>query len=278
MERRDLPGHLGTEVRGPASTAGDVDELRAALDQRHLLIRRGRVLSSVEQVAFTARFGPLVPDQPLWSYVSNTRPDGIIREGGLLHHADLAFTRAPLDAICLHAIEVPSDGAPTSFANAVRAAANLPTGLRRRIEGRQALNVYDFRLPNDRPMRVGEIDPRSPRWAHPVLAEHPRTGVPVIMASELHTDSIVGLPRAESDALLADLFAVLYDDDNVYEHRWTVGDLVLWDNIALQHARRGVPSDEERTLRRTTVGAYTVRELVPDLHELYEPPAEGREV
>ena len=88
------------------------------------------------------------------------------------------------------------------------------------------------------------------------------------MANEMHTDHIVGVSRPESDALLADLFAVLYDDANTLEHRWTAGDLLLWDNIALHHGRRDIPRDEQRTLQRVTLGLYTPTELVPNLAEL----------
>src|SRR5690606_11731467 len=115
----------------------------------------------------------------------------------------------------------------TLFADAVRAARELPRDLRARLTGRRVLNVYDFHRPDDRPMRIADVDPRSPRFEHPVLAPHPVSGVDVVMANELHTDHIVGLPRAESDALLAELFAVLYADDNVLEHRWQVGDLIV---------------------------------------------------
>ena len=141
--------------------------------------------------------------------------------------------------------------------------------MRRRIEGLRVLNAYDFRLPDDRPMRVSDIDPRSPRCEHPVLAPHPRTGELVLMASEFHTDSLVGLARAESDALLTELFAVLYDRTNVYEHRWVTDDLLLWDNRALQHARPSAPGAEARTLQRVTLGSHTITELVPQIAELH---------
>ena len=64
-----------------------------------------------------------------------------------------------------------------------------------------------------------------------------------------HTDRIVGVPRAESDALLAEIYAHLYADEAVYEHRWLPGDLVIWDNLSVQHARPE-PNDQPRTLRR----------------------------
>ena len=63
-------------------------------------------------------------------------------------------------------------------------------------------------------------------------------------------------------------FRVLYAEDNIYEHRWTVGDLVLWDNIALHHGRRDIPVHEARTLQRVTLAELTPSQMVPNLAEL----------
>lgn len=276
MKLRQLPGSIGVEVDGldlfgETSAAADADALRKAFDERHLLVRRGDVLPGEAQVAFVARFGPLVPERRLWGYVSNVRPDGIVREGALLFHSDFAFTPWPVHAISLHALELPAGGTSTHFADAVRAAAALPADLRRRLDGRRVVNLYDFHLPDDRPMRVAEADPRAPRTEHPVIGRHPRTGEEVVLASELHTDQVVGVSAAESDVLLRDLFAVLYDAANVHVHQWSVGDLVLWDNLALQHGRPDIPTDEPRTLQRVVIGPYTPGELVPNLAELLAP-------
>lgn len=263
-----LGADLAATPPGGAWTAEEMDDLRNAFDRRHLLVLRGGVIAGAAQVAFAARFGPLVSERELWGYVSNVRPDGIVREGALLFHSDFAFAREPVDAICLHALEVPADGAPTRFADVTRAAAALPADLRARLEGKTVLNVYDFHRPDDRPMRLAEVDLRSPRHEHPVLSRHRRTGEEVVLANELHTDHIVGLSRAESDAVLADLFAVLYDPAHILEHHWQVGDLVLWDNVALQHGRPDFTKEEARTLQRVTVGRYTPGELVPHLAQL----------
>jgi alpha-ketoglutarate-dependent taurine dioxygenase len=64
-------------------------------------------------------------------YVSNVREHGIVREGPLPVHSDFAFTEVPTTAICLHALQIPEDGAPTTFADAVRAASVLPRALRK---------------------------------------------------------------------------------------------------------------------------------------------------
>jgi len=245
-----------------------IDDLRAAFAERALLRFGGQKLSGEQQVAFVARFGPLLAERRLWGYVSNVRDDGIVREGALLFHSDFAFTRGPVQAISLHAIEIPASGAPTVFADARRAAALLPMDLRARLEGRRVLNAYDFHAPGDQPMRLSTIRPGSPYFEHPILAPHPRTGVEVVMANLMHSDSIVGLPAAESDALLRDLFAVLYDESNVMQYDWSVGDLVLWDNITVQHGRPDFAVDEPRTLQRVVLGDYTPGELVANLEQL----------
>jgi alpha-ketoglutarate-dependent taurine dioxygenase len=54
-------------------------------------------------------------------------------------------------------------------------------------------------------------------------------------------------------------------DANAYEHEWREGDLVVWDNLALQHSRRAIPlSRGERTFRRVAVcaGGNGVQETV----------------
>jgi taurine dioxygenase len=68
------------------------------------------------------------------------------------------------------------------------------------------------------------------------------------------TREIVELPAAESDALLEALFAHLYAPANTLEHGWCAGDLVVWDNLSVQHARANVRVDgPARTLRKVSV-------------------------
>jgi alpha-ketoglutarate-dependent taurine dioxygenase len=64
----------------------------------------------------------------------------------------------------------------------------------------------------------------------------------------------VELPEAESTALLEELFAHLYRPEHVYTHDWALGDLVVWDNHAVQHSRPEIGVEQARTLRRVCVG------------------------
>jgi len=278
LELNPFPGSFGTEAigsdlsseRGLSSqwSLGEMEALRQEFDSRYLLLVRGECMTGAQQVAFVARFGPLLAERDLWSYVSNSRPDGIIREGGLLFHSDFAFTPHPVLGISLHCLEAPASGAPTRFIDVEHAAQVLPADLRAALEGRSVLNVYDFHLPDDAPMRVENIRKKSPRCERPIFGIHPRTGTEVITANELHSDSIVGISTSEGRALLQDLFDVMYDSSNVIDHHWAVGDLLLWDNISLQHGRPAFDLAESRTLQRVTLGEYTPAELVEGLEEL----------
>jgi taurine dioxygenase len=164
--------------------------------------------------------------------------------------------------LCLYAMEVPESGTTTRFANASRAWQRLPESLRERIRGLTARHAFDLTTQRgDERYRFVDLPEREPRAVHPVAYPHPRTGTPVLYVSEMQTVRLLELDEAASDALLEELFAVLYAPDNVYEHRWQPGDLLLWDNLALQHARDPMPA-EPRTLRRITLATKGVQDQV----------------
>lgn len=259
---------LDVDLSEPVDAA-DVADLRALFRERHLLLFRGQQLTGDRQVEVLSWFGPVLAEKMgAYGYVSNVIEGAVVPEGGLSFHSDFAFTWHPLDGISLHAIAVPANGAPTRFADAVRAVDRLPAGLRARLDHARVLNVFDFGAPADGRMRVADLAPNSPSCVHDAIGTHRITGEPVVMAGEMHSDCVLGLAPDESEALLAELFSHLYAPDNVYEHQWEVGDLVIWDNLALQHGRPAFSDDEERTLQRVVLGTKSATELVPNLPEL----------
>jgi taurine dioxygenase len=280
MRLRDLAGDIGCEILdvdlmsdAPGLTAENVDALRTRWDARHLLLIPGTELSGAaltgeQQLAFAGRFGRLICERRPWGYVSNVRADAVVREGALLFHSDFAFTASPVEGISLHALDVPADGSPTVFADACGAVSRLPAELRARLEPLTVLNWFDFGQPQDEHQPESRLSPGSPRFAHPVIGKHPRTGAAVILANQMHSDRFLEVSPAESEELLKALFEVLYDPAHLLVHRWRQGDLVLWDNIALHHGRAAPPGDAARTLQRITLGDYTPSELVPGLADL----------
>jgi taurine dioxygenase len=145
----------------------------------------------------------------------------------------------------------------TLFASAIRGWEMLRPELRTCLEQLEAVQVGG---PEDLPRRRREqfgtdvmqtVRENAPETVLPIVRAHPRTGRTTLLTSENHTKEIVGLAPDESDALLDEVFANLYADDNVYAHEWRGGDLVVWDNIAVHHARPAVALDgPRRTLRK----------------------------
>lgn len=80
-----------------------------------------------------------------------------------------------------------------------------------------------------------ELRRKHPDVSQPVVRLHPRTGRKALYVTEGHTTHIVGMDRAQSDALLGQLFEHLREPRFVYGHRWQPGDLLIWDNAATQH-------------------------------------------
>jgi taurine dioxygenase len=272
MRVRKLNASFGVlvdhDLRRPLD-AGDQDQLRALFASRHLLVFEDQVISFEDQVGVVGHLGPVLPGGPEW--VSNVRENGLVPEGVLLFHSDFIFTAEPSLGLSLYAVEVPPDGSPTVFADAVRAAAELPPELRRRVEGHEALNIFDLdEKRGDVRLReavLGPETPLTPRYAHPVLMHHPRSGQELLSVNEMQTDRIIGMDAPESEETLQELWSVLYAPGNTYTHRWRVGDLLIWDNIAVQHGRPAPPPDIPRTMRRVTMAEHSVFDLVPGFAE-----------
>jgi taurine dioxygenase len=85
----------------------------------------------------------------------------------------------------------------------------------------------------------------------PVAHRHPRIGRTMLFVSQQMTSHVVGVSSEQSEELLSSLFEHMYAPENVLEHQWREGDLIVWDNLACQHARPDVKADSSaRTLRK----------------------------
>lgn len=236
------------------------DALRRLFDEQGLVLMRGLSLSMEEQKDLCRVFGPVL-DSPHENFlVSNVRDDGYLGVQELLFHNDLSYLPAPYLGGALHALEAGDGATTTRFASGTRAWRTLPAALRRKVEGRNALHVK-FRV-FDRPNRLADLAPGDLCTVHAVAGRHHRTGEDYLMVSEGITACIAGMSEAESDDLLRQLYAHLYAPENVYEHSWRVGDVIVWDNLAIQHAR-GPLSAAPRTLQRVSIARIGYAEMYP---------------
>ena len=104
---------------------------------------------------------------------------------------------------------------------------------------------------------LDETDENLSNAVHPIVRTHPDTGRKSLYLSRLMSRYIIGMERKESDELLAYLFDHAERPEFVHAHRWTPGDLLIWDNRCVNHARNDFPSDEVRLMRRMTVSEDT---------------------
>jgi len=271
VEVRPLHPALGAEVTGVdprrALTGAEAAQLQEWYDRFHLLRFRLPDLTVEQQERLVACFGPPIDDMAdgvLTGFISNVMDDKA-GSGPLPFHSDYSFSPLPVQGIVLYAVELPDRGTSTWFANGALAAATLPEDLRAAAEGRtvtHALGVFATGSEGAR-TRDHVLPPEAPRHRHPILRVHPRTGETVLFVTDLHAECVDGLDPAASDALLDALLAHLYRPEHLYEHRWEVGDLVVWDNETLQHMREDVTDATPRTFLRNTLHIARWSELVP---------------
>jgi alpha-ketoglutarate-dependent taurine dioxygenase len=263
----EITPDFGATIEGWSPTAeldeATIGQLRAAFDEYQVLVLRDLDVPAHAQQYLC---GLLVGNRPptgradaesnahLYSTrISNKDDDGNAPHGRLLFHADGMWSEHPQELLSLYGETVELPSVPTVYVSAVRAWERLPDDLRARIDGRAAVHATGQR---DRggyadgellaPKRTAE---RSRATTLPTI--HPRTGRPILYVAQMTTTHIEGLSPDESEQLLDELFDVLYAPDNRVEHDWRPGDLVVWDNLAAQHARGKVTEiGPERSLRK----------------------------
>jgi taurine dioxygenase len=268
---RPLSDALGAEVQGIDLRDLSPEQNQKILDAWHenlVVLIRNQTLSEEDQVRFGRLFGggalssghiPALERVEGLVYVTNVkqpdRPDGILPDGEMQFHSDQCYRDHPSKGTMLYAIEIPSEGGNTLFANTYKAYETLPDDVKQKIKGLRALNVYDYGL---NPTRRGQPNADAPSHVHPVVRTHPVTRRKSLFVNRLMTARIEGMPEEESDALLEYLFAHQEQQQFIYSHRWQVGDVLIWDNRCALHARTDFDPKQRRVMRRITLPAEAV--------------------
>lgn len=270
MQILPLSPALGIEVRGidlaKAMDEAAFAELRHAWENNCVALFRDQQLNELDQVRFASRFGGLgraVNDLDLAKggsheailYVSNIRVKGkvtgILPDGEMFFHSDTCYMDRPAMASMLFAIEIPSQGGDTLFANGFTAYDALSVDIKQTLAGKRALNSYDYE--GNPTLRGQSLAAHAKTAVHPVFRTHPPTGRKSLYVNRLMTWSILDMPEQDSRNLLALLFDHQERPQFVYRHQWRPGDLILWDNRSCLHARSDFDPSERRRLRRVTI-------------------------
>jgi taurine dioxygenase len=269
---------LGVEIRDVDLTKLSSEDFaaihRAWLD--HLVVFfRAQQLTDTDLIAFSRRFGDLdiapvqetgrrfVEGYPEIYVVSNVIENGVpigsLGAGEAVWHTDMSYLADPPKASMLYALEIPPAGGSTYFCDMYRAWEVLPASFKQRIES--------LRLKHDATYNSGGYvrhgltavdDPvNSPGTYHPLVCTHPETGRRALYLGRRRNAYIDGLPPAESEALLDDLWSYATQAEGIWGHQWQVGDVVLWDNRCTMHRRDPFDPESRRILHRTQIKGET---------------------
>jgi len=248
---------------GKALSAEDRTAIRQAWLDNVIIVFPGQKIVEDDQERFCRTFGKLElvrsatavgSDHPSVMMITNVKDTGkptALEDGEMMFHYDQCYYEHPCMGSTLYAMEIPGEGGNTLFSNCTKAYEGLSGAWKKRLKGLKALNYYDYaRNPT---MRPDEINPEVPQWIHPVVRTHAETGRKALFVNRLMSLHLEGLPIDESDEILDFLFNHIEKPEFIYEHVWSVGDLMLWDNRCSVHARTYFSPDERRMMRRVTI-------------------------
>jgi alpha-ketoglutarate-dependent 2,4-dichlorophenoxyacetate dioxygenase len=264
----------GVDLSKPLSPAL-VREIVAAMDKYAVLVFRGQKLDEDRQIAYAKQFGPLDlglrkirKGQPhRFKYdeladISNVQVDGKVAPrdsskivnniANQLWHSDSSFQKPAARYSMLHSVVIPKKGGETEFADLRAAYDALPEDLRKDIAGLEAEHhALHSRLMMGDTGYTEEQMKAIPPAVWPLVRTHPGSKRQLLWVG-IHARHILGMTLPEGRMLLMDLLEHATQRPFVYQHRWQVGDLVMWDNRAVLHRGRRFDLAERREMRRAT--------------------------
>lgn len=268
-----LSPNLGVEVRGVDLVRGvddaTFDAIYAAFLEHEVLLFDAQDLPPGRQVEFARRFGEVqvhvmnqyhLPGHPELYRLTNLDADGKPNgrhpdRGTMAWHTDGSWQRVTGQATILYAEVATAEGGETHFCDMVGAYERLSPAWKARLEGMRAIHNLDFsrtRRHGDDPLTDEQRRARPP-VDHPIVRTHAETGRKCVFLGD-HAESIVGMPYDDGRALIEELNATIIHDDLTYRHRWSPGQLILWDNRSVLHRATSYdPAVQRRVIRRCTV-------------------------
>lgn len=276
MKARPIKPSLGVEVTGvDLAKLSDAAfrELHDLWKQHGIMLVRGQdKMTDAQFEAFSKRFGELdpppnqgvgrknVPGFPNLYVVSNEvdksgDPLGALGYSEAVWHTDMSYLPVPPIASMLWAIRLPAWGGNTWAVSMCAAFENLPPALKERAKKLQI--KHDGTRDSAGNLRRGVTDDANlkvaPGYAHPAVIRDPGTGKPALFLGRRPRAYVMGLEIAESEALLDDLWKHAIQPGNVYEHKWTAGDVLIWSNYSTMHRRDEFDKDTIRRMHRSQI-------------------------
>jgi taurine dioxygenase len=268
---------IGCSIHGmnaTTATSAELAVLKNLLYKNRLIVLKGQLVNEEQYCDFATRFGFPVPylqenyrhpDFPLIFVSSNIKKDGkqigVPRTGGYWH-SDTSFEKEPKVITMLMPKVLPvNHPRSTKFIDMAAVYAELPQATKDNLAAAELLHSGRYRY-KIRPDNVGydifeilqAIDAFAPPVRHPAVIEHPYTGEKALYANSGFTVGIADRSLDESASLLSEIFAFAESDRFVREVRWSMGDIIIWDNRFLSHTSgRNSGPEEETMMHRITL-------------------------
>ena len=265
-------GAVVTEIdlAGPLTDA-EAAQLRAGLDDHHVLAFPEQPMTNEQFERFSTAFGALGTD-PFFVPIEGSDHIAEVRreadETAPLFadnwHSDWSFLETPPVATCLLGIEIPPVGGDTLFANQHLAYERLPAELKAKVDGLRAKHtsrrIYGKGSKHD-PDAEGAagvsmdivVDKDAFDGEHPLVRIHEGNGRPAFYSTIGYIQGIVDMPIEEARELMGEIYQHQTADEIVYRHTWAPDMCVIWDNRSVLHKATGGYEGHRRVLRRTTI-------------------------
>lgn len=264
---------LGAVVTGLDASQPVVPEvilqLKQALRDYHILIFKEQKLFDVQLLDFAFYFGSLyVPpdDIPVLASKPGVTPvvipisnvdGGYTGSGEIPFHSDHQWTPYPSSGSLLYALEVPDQGGDTYWLNLNLAYETLDESIKRRIAELKLITYNPFLRNPDAPKARYRLDqsipPISPVFPHPLVRTHPDSGKKILSLSLSTEVEVVGIDPQAGSELIEQLRQHLNQPQFYYQHKWSVGDIVYWDNQATLHYRQAFDPNQRRVMKRVSL-------------------------
>ncbi|MDA0703701.1 MAG: TauD/TfdA family dioxygenase [Proteobacteria bacterium] len=283
IEVKPLAGACGAELFG-ADLARPLDdevvaEIRRAFLDHLIVVFRDQTLTPEEHVALARRFGtperhPMVravEGHP--EIIAVTKLEHETANFGGIWHYDLTFQAKPAIGSLLYALETPSHGGDTLFANQYLAYETLSDGLKTVLEDLDTVHTNRAWAPREaygahRSIKLYQDDWQELEAVHPAVTAHHETGRKALFVNSNSSMRFAGWTEEESRPLLAHLAHHATRPEFTCRVRWQPGTLVFWDNRCAMHYAINDYHGRRRVLHRVSIGGERMpSRIAQPLHE-----------
>lgn len=265
---------VGVDLSQPLDAAR-FKVIEDALQRYGVLWLRGQNWDDAQQKRFSHLWGEELDIHPFTQYGKPGHPEVFVlsnirgedgksigaEDAAQYWHTDLSYTRTPSRVSILYSVEIPraADGSPlgdTEFASTRLAWEALPADMKQRLEGLKAAHLAQKpKVGSSGFMKKldDKVQERLDEVVHPVVRTHPHTGQKCLYVNHGFTTRIIGMPEAESDALLNELYDHIVQPQFMHAHKWAPGDILMWDNCSTIHQGVGNYKWPQRRLIYRTI-------------------------